>query len=107
MDESSSSQSFFEVLGKSYWHHLFLGAVFLTSIFLLLLRDVSSEVIERFVPALVVYTLGTGVIGHAQGVEYRRNFGPSHYKEPRWAFTAVHALWVLALIGYLLARGVI
>jgi hypothetical protein len=107
MSENGQANSIAMQLGKSYWHHIFLGAILLTSIVLLFAKDLSANITGYLIPSLVVYTVGTGIIGHAQGVQFRRNFGPSKWQEPRLLFTIIHLAWFAAFVWYLLHRGIL
>jgi hypothetical protein len=107
MTKNGQASSIASELGKSYWHHVFLGAILLSSIVLLFAKDLPVSIAKYLIPSLIIYAIGTGIIGHAQGVQFRRNFGPDKWQEPRLLFTIVHLLWFAAFVWYLFHRGIL
>lgn len=107
MDKEKEATSIASALGKSYWHHHFLKAALLTAIVLLFIKDLPSRISDYLIPSLIIYSIGTGIIGDAQGVQFRRNFGPSKWKEPKFIFTAIHLAWFAAFVFYLYHRNII
>lgn len=107
MDTEKEAGSIAGSLGKSYWHHVFLGSSLLTGIVLLFAKDLSQTLTNYLVPALIIYSIGTGIIGHMQGVQYRRNFGPQHWQEPKFLFTSIHITWLALFVIYLFYRHIL
>jgi hypothetical protein len=107
MADDAQAGSIAGQLGKSYWHHIFLGAILLTSIVLLFAKDLPASISRYLIPSLIIYAVGTGIIGHAQGVQFRRNFGPGKWQEPKFLFTVIHLLWLAGFVWYLFHRGIL
>lgn len=101
MDDSTNAQSLAASINKN-WYSITIIGIVLIGVIMLFYQDLSSKWQEVIVPAMVVYTLGTSVIGYIQGAYFRAHGNKTG--EPirlLFVYYALHSLWFLAFLWYL------
>lgn len=83
------------------WYSISLISTLIFGILMLFHDELSSKIKDDFIPVLVVYILGTSLIGFIQGSYYRARFMNTGFKEPLWLYYTLHTIWFFFLISYL------
>ena len=83
------------------WHSLSIISLLVLGILMLFFKELPDLIRERMIPALIIYILGTGLIGYFQGACNRSKFYEKG-KEPLWIYFVLHFVWFVMFVGYLI-----
>jgi hypothetical protein len=100
MDNSGNMKSLADKINPN-WYSITIISTVILGILMLFYKELSSNIKDYLIPALVVYILGTSIIGYYQGAFFRANGMKEGFKEPLWLYYTLHSLWFLLLIMYL------
>ncbi len=84
------------------WYSITIIGILIIGILMLFYKDLTSSFKETILPGIVIYTMGTAIIGYIQGSNFRANFISDNYKERLWTYYVSHLIWFLLLIIYLI-----
>jgi len=110
MNNQDEKAGFFGTLGKSNWYHVGLSAIFGASILLLFVDKLPKPLAENLLPALIVFGIGSTLLGYIEGTIFRKNFskdGDEKTKHPYGLFFTLSILWFIGFIAYLFWRKVL
>jgi len=109
-------ENVWQVFARSYVFIPLLGSALVLGLVLLFFRDIDPSMRIILVPALVVYIIGTSVIGYLYTeldiincVRARNNNEPAG-PQPWyicWIFRIAYAVWFAFLVLYLFCKGVL
>ena len=89
------------------WHSVFI-ANFLVLGLLLLFYDKLPEATKiSLIQPLVIYTLGSALIGNLQGTIFRARGMKNDFREPIWLYTGLYVIWFISFITYTVYFAVI
>jgi hypothetical protein len=83
------------------WYSITIISILVLGVLMLFYKDLSVNIKETLIPALVIYIIGTGLIGYFQGAYYRAKGMKNRFEEPLWIYYILHSIWFISLIIYL------
>lgn len=89
------------------WYSLSILSLLVLGILMLFFKELPDIIKERMIPALVIYTIGTGLIGYFQGAYFRAKSNKSSFKEPFWIYFILNVIWFGMFIIYLIMRSIL
>ena len=100
MDNTGDMKSLAEKVNPN-WYSITIISTVILGVLMLFYKDLSSNIKDDLIPALVVYILGTSIIGYYQGAYFRAKGMKSGFNEPLWIYYTLHTIWFLLFIFYL------
>ena len=87
---------------NSNWHSVFVANALVLGLLLLFYEKFPEPIKTGLIPPLVIYTLGSIIIGNIQGVVFRANFDNKNFKEPIWIYSVLYVAWFVSFAAYVI-----
>ncbi|MFC1613139.1 hypothetical protein ACFL23_02290 [Patescibacteria group bacterium] len=89
------------------WFSITIINLLILGILLLFIKELPENLKSFLIPSLVVYTIGTAIIGNIQGSNFRANFMKDNFREPLHWYWISQIILFLMFLAYLIFRTVI
>ncbi|MCF7809328.1 MAG: hypothetical protein K9N22_09610 [Candidatus Marinimicrobia bacterium] len=89
------------------WYSITIINLLVLGILMLFMKELPASWKSYLLPALMIHTLGTGLIGYCQGAMFRSKGMKDDYKDPVPIFIIAYAVWFILLIAYFVFRGIL
>lgn len=89
------------------WYSVSIINLLILGLIMLFYKELSEPVKTYLVPALVVFSLGNGLIGYCQGAYFRARGMKDSFREPIWFYCLAYVIWFALFLTYLFYRGVL
>lgn len=89
------------------WYSISLISTLILGILMLFFKELPDNWKDNFIPAFVIYVLGTCIIGYIQGSLFRAKGMNNNFKEPLWLYYFLYGIWFILLVGYLYFKNIL
>jgi hypothetical protein len=86
------------------WQTIFITTMLVLGMLLLFFDKLPEHVKMTLIEPLVIYALGSALIGNIQGSFFRARGLESGYREPVLLFTLMHTAWFMIFVGIVVYR---